>query len=175
MAWQSEIKPASAPVSQSTWQTPPVVEAPEHVKPDPNYNRNDALRLWQKAAHDLEVAKEVEINLRNLILSNEFKNASRGTNNLELGNGWILKAVIKENVKLDPNTDTVDAALAKMAKVGNEGTFLSERLVVWEQSLETAEYYKLNGEYKKIFDTVVTIKPGQGSLELVDPANKKKK
>lgn len=135
----------------------------------------NTIQEWRKAEKKLADAKAEEIRLRNLAILLNFPNhtdADEGTQNAELGNGYKLKAVFKQNYNL-ADGDAVDAALTKMESLGAEGTFLAERIVKWKPELSLSEYRKLEPQYKAIVDTVLTTKPGQASLEFVEPKSKK--
>lgn len=136
---------------------------------DPAYNRDAALVQWRDLALQLEALKAAEINLRNLIIKHEFEGAEIGTNYVELGAGWRLKGLIKESHNLDKDIDKVDAALATIAASGPKGAFIAERLVKWEPKLSVKEYELLDEEVRILLSPLVTIKPVQGSIELVPP------
>lgn len=91
----------------------------------------------------------------------------------ELNAGWKLKLVHKFNYTLDKDNEKVESALDRMSKLGNEGTFIAERIVRWKPELSIKEYRELDGEYRKIVDSVLTIKPGTPAIELVEPKVKK--
>lgn len=144
--------------------------APSNPNPtQPSYNRDHVLQVWRQLLADLEAAKAAEKNLRNFILAHEFQNASRGTHNIDLGNGWKLKAVVKENLKLDKDQAKIDAVIEEISKAGNEGAFLVGRLISYEPKLNEKEYRELGDTYRRIIDKIVTITPAQSQLELVEP------
>lgn len=132
--------------------------------------RNAALLAWQEAAKVLEAAKADEMEKRLKAFGMCFIKPKEGTNTLTLGNGYELKAEYKFNYSLDK--DKVDDALEKIEKLGNEGTFIAERLVKWSPELSISEYRKLDKQYLDLITPVLTIKPGTPSLKIVPPKGK---
>lgn len=138
--------------------------------------RDELIMQWQAAANALANAKELEMNLRNQVVAECFPNATVGVNNLELGMGYKLKATRKLNYNV--NNEGVDAALDDIAKIGNDGAFIAERLVSFKPTLSVSEYKKLdatNPTHKRIkdrIDEVLTTSDGAPTLELVEPKKK---
>jgi hypothetical protein len=133
--------------------------------------RDDLIMRWHAAKQRLDAAKKEEMELRNQVVAMCYADAQEGTHNLDLGSGYKLKAVVKNNYTLADN-EAVDAALSKLRKVGNEGEFLADRVIGWTPKLSLSEYRELQPQYKAVIDTVLTIKPGAPSLELVEPKGK---
>lgn len=169
----------------SNWNDPPATPWPsEPAKPfNPwdNMTRDELLMKHQKLKADLEKAKEAEMEFRKYLVKRVFPDAIEGTNTLELGNGYSAKAVVKYNYNLDPDLDKVDAALNRIAKMGNEGAFIAERLVKWSASFLLTEYRKLQEPdateiqkaIKKEIDGVLTITDAAPTFEIKEPKAKK--
>ena len=145
-----------------------------------NANRDKLILQWQESQRVLAEAKNAEAELRKQVLSFNFSfnpDALReGTENLELGNGYKLKAVFKASrgfVTGPTQADLVEKALSKIEKFGEEGKFIAECLVKWKPELSKTEYDKLEPKFRKIIDEVVVTKPASPSLELVTPKDKK--
>lgn len=135
--------------------------------------RDAKILQWTESAKKLAEAKEIELALRNEVIALNFEgHKESGTENVELGNGYKLKAVFKLNYRLNNTDDAVDKALSKLEKAGTEGAFIAERLVKWKPELSVTEYGKLDPKFKKIIDEVITTSPGTPSLELVEPKSK---
>jgi len=139
--------------------------------------RKDALLLqWEAAASALAKAKEIELNLRNEAVKAFFHDPgtleSEGTETLELGNGFKLKAVFKMSRRL-AGIEQVNDALNKIEATGPEGKFIAERIVRWKPELDKKEYDQLGPQCKSIIDTVLTISPATPALEIVEPKAKK--
>jgi hypothetical protein len=103
-------------------------------------------------------------------------------NNLDLGNGYTLKAGIKYNYNLADN-DTVEAGLNKISSIGNQGTFIADRLVSWKPNFLLSEYRVLQEEKDKgdktaieilnVVNSFLTISEAAPSLEIKAPKGKK--
>jgi hypothetical protein len=116
------------------------------------------------------------------VVSRAFPNANEGTNTVELGNGYELKAGIKYNYKLDENPK-VEAGLDAIEKIGNQGKFIADRLVSWTPNFQLTEYRKLQEEAKegskdaqeilKIASSFLTITDAAPTLEIKAPKAKK--
>jgi len=138
--------------------------------------RDAKIMQWQEAVKNLAAAKEAEAALRNEVLSGAFdfdpEALREGTENVELGNGYKLKAVFKISRNLQGGNEAVEKALQKIEKTGAEGEFIAERLVKWKPELSVSEYKKLPDKFRKLIDEVLTSKEAMPSLELVVPKSK---
>ncbi len=98
-----------------------------------NANRDALILQWQEATKALAAAKEAESALRAEVLKNAFsfnpEALREGTENVELGAGYKLKAVFKINRSFAGGQEAVEKALQKIEKTGPEGEFIAERLV----------------------------------------------
>lgn len=141
-----------------------------------NANRDALILQWEEAAKNLATAKEVEASLRAEVLKTAFVFSNdelrEGTENVELGQGYKLKAVFKTSRNFAGGQEAVEKALQKIEKTGAEGEFIAERLVKWKPDLSVSEYKKLPEKFKRIIDEVLTAKPATPSLELVAPKSK---
>jgi DNA-binding TFAR19-related protein (PDSD5 family) len=145
---------------------------------------SDGLLMYHQRCKDqLEHWKEVEMEVRKLTVKVLVPDAKEGTNNVELGNGFVAKAVVKYNYKLADN-DTVWATLEKIEKVGNQGKFIAERLVSWTPNFLKTEYVTLQEEAEKgsneakeilkLVSDMLTITDAAPTLEIREPKAKKK-
>lgn len=128
---------------------------------------------WDRLKKLVSETKDIELEFRKYIVSRAFPQREEGTNTVELGNGYELKVQVKYNYKLDPDNAKIDAALDRMAKLGNEGSFVADRLVNWSASLSLTEYRTLEPQYKKIIDEVLTITEAAPTLVIKEPKAKK--
>ena|ERR1700761_6153677 len=135
-----------------------------------NYSNDELLVHWQELRNKLDYYKNEEMEVRKEIVKRLFPNKSEGTNTVELGNGYQLKYVFKQNYKID--NKNIDNVLDEIAKTGNEGSFIVERLVSWKPSLKLTEYRELDSKYKIIFDKVLTITDAAPDLEICEPKRK---
>lgn len=145
---------------------------PTPTNPWDECSQDEVILHWQSLQLDLAKAKEEEMTFRKYVVSRAFPQKQEGTNTLELGNGYALKAGIKYNYKLDPDNAKVEAALLNLAKLGNEGSFIADRLVSWTPSLSIKEYRELEPKYKAVIDSVIEITDAAPSLELKAPKAK---
>lgn len=132
-------------------------------KPFDAMTRDEKIMAWNEAKKTLDVAKAAEMEMRKAIVGAEFDVSRIGTQNVELGNGWKLKAVVKESYKLDSDADKVEDMLDKLED------WQADRLVKWTPTLSVSEYKKLDAEDKAKVDAVLTVSPSSPTLELVAP------
>jgi hypothetical protein len=135
---------------------------------------------WEAQKVALEVAKEKEMTARKAVVDFAFDpNKTSGTERVELGNGYVAKAVKKinygwikdESGKL--NKKLIDKALEKIEKIGGAvGELVAERLVKWEPSLSLTEYKQLDDKFKKVIDEVIVTTEGAPTLEIIAPKAK---
>lgn len=148
-----------------------------NYNPEPS-QRDNLIMEWQRAEQELAAIKEREMTLRKQVMEVCFPDAEIGTNTLELGKGYKLKGVRKQNFTLKNSDGETEAALEVIAKMGNEGTFIAERLVGWNPKLSLTEYNKLEAtdpthiKIKAIIDGVLTISDATPSVEVVAPKAK---
>jgi hypothetical protein len=140
--------------------------------------RDRRLAAWDEAKKVLEAAKATEGDCRKAVFEYCFPNPKEGTNRIELNNGYALKAVNKINYKIAAPNAAVDAVQDEAEKLGNEGTFLIERIITWTPNFSKSEYTKLDvslpvhAKIKQLVDSVLEIKPGMPTLEIEEPKAK---
>ena len=151
----------------------------EYTDADFEKVRDQLLVHWQEAKEALEKAKEAEMFLRKKVVDFAFDpNKQSGTENVDLGNGYKLKAVKKLNYGFIKNAENkldkaaIDKALAKIEKDGAVGELIAERLVKWTPDLSLSEYKLLSDKHKAIIDSVIVTSDGSPTLEIVEPKNK---
>lgn len=139
--------------------------------PDPrdSLSQDEVLMQWNTAQTTLSIAKEREMSWRKYVVKRAFPNKQEGTNTVELGNGYSLKAKVSFNYKLASN-DIVEKTLDAIAKIGNEGSFISERLVSWSPSFLLTEYRELQRQAESGNDTAQQILSLIGNMLIVDEA-----
>lgn len=128
---------------------------------------DEMLLEQQKAAKLAKQYSERDKELRGMIYSMAFAGLEDGkTHNQPLGNGYKLKGKRPISYKLSGD---VDAALEAIAAIGNEGSFIADRLVKWTPSLSLTEYNGLSDDMRKLIDPCVTTTPGLPVIEVVEP------
>lgn len=136
------------------------------LKPFAEMTRDEQLLAWDTTKKQLDALKEQEMAMRKHIVEANQQGIDPdqvGTQNVELGNGWKLKAVISDAYVLDTDNDKVDAVLDQLED------WQADRLVKWTGSLSKREYDALDPEDRAKVDTVVTIKRKAPTLSLVAP------
>lgn len=173
------------PASKTVW---PTGSAEELEKPPASLNPLDAmnedalLMLWADKKKAIQEATADEMELRKYIVGRAFPAKREGTNTKELGQGYALKAVVKYNYNLADN-DTVEGCLNDIAKLGNNGAFIADRLVKWSASFLLTEYRQLQEdkdsgskfaeEALTIINKMLTITEAAPTLEIKEPKAKK--
>lgn len=128
----------------------------------------------------LERAKNSEMEARLMVGNYAFPLAGRkeGVNNLELGDGRTVKLGHKVNYKLSGDNEAVEKAEDECDAIGNEGSFLRERIITWEAKFSKSEYNKLDtsnpthAKVKAAIDKVLEVSNGTPSLEVKEPKAK---
>lgn len=177
-AAQGFNSPEANRLAQNAWPSNPTPSNPWDA-----LSNDEILLLWQQKKEAIETAKNEEMELRKYVVKREFPKPDEGMNNKDLGNGFTLKAGIKYNYNLASN-DVVEDCLNHIAKLGNEGPFIADRLVGWTPSFKLTEYRLLceardKGEQHainilKYVETMLTITEAAPTLEIKEPKKGKK-
>lgn len=137
--------------------------------------RDRLLQHWQEQQKQLAFYKEVEMSARKVFVDFATDpSVTKGTVNIDLGNGWKAKAVKKENVSFIKNaegkidTTFISQTLDKFCLVDG-GRLMAERLVKWNPEFSLSEYKQLPGDLKKLADEMIEIKAGSPTLEIIPP------
>ena len=128
--------------------------------------RDAQLLTWDALQKQLTTLKSREMEMRKYIVESNSQGIDAGvvgTQNVDLGNGWKLKAVIKDTYTLDADNDKVEAALDKLED------WQADRLVKWSPRMLKREYDELTDAQRDTFNDVVTIKRTSPTLSLVAP------
>lgn len=121
------------------------------------------LNIWYELTKKLEEVKNQELALRVRVFKTYFKDPVEGTNTVPLSAGWVLKGTHKLTRKVD------EAMLATRLPELRAAGLRMDDLVRYKAELGTAEFRKLTEEQHKLFDTVLEIKVGTPSVEIVLP------
>jgi len=144
----------------------------EHV-----LGRDYLLMKWKASQELLEQAKADEIVWRKRVVDFAFDpEKKKGTERIDLGAGYQLKAVKKINYGWikgpdgkKVNKDAIETALGKIEETGPAGALIADRLVTWKPDLSLTEYEKLPAELKPIIDAVIVTTEGAPTLEIIPP------
>lgn len=162
-------------------------------QPKTTMNRDDMIMEWHASQEMLAELKEREMNLRKQLIEGCFDGHKEGTQNVELGNDYVLKGVIKKIYKLDMEEDRLSAALDQLDEktaddvvswtpVFDKESYLrlsaDERLIAnrafsaWTPSLNKKEYLKLGAMDSQIMSVAVITSFGAPTLKLIEPKAK---
>jgi hypothetical protein len=135
-------------------------------------SKDDLLTFQQTVGALAKTARDVELLLRRQLVeafSTQAKPGHSGTENINVGWGYILKVVHAIDYKLDTADDSakVTEALNKIEKSMEGGNIIADRLVKWKPELSVSEYKKLGPAQKALIDGVITVKDSTPSVELV--------
>ena len=125
--------------------------------------RDRILTKWWGASMALAKAKKEESELRAAAFALCFPAPKIGTNNLELGKGYILKAKVKQNFKVSGTDEQVKEVLQHLPEGSGAGLFR------WKPELSQTVYKQLTREEKLIVNDILTISDGTPELEMVVP------
>jgi hypothetical protein len=129
-----------------------------------NSDRDDLIVTWRQAKYTLDEAKKIELTLRQEIVADCFtEDQVEGTERIELGKGWEIKAVKKMNYRFIGKQEEIVSVLGKLPHE------VSKRLATWKATLSTREFKLLDNTQNKIVSEVIEIKPGTPTLELIQP------
>jgi len=131
-------------------------------------NRDGKIIAWNETKKELDAIKEREMIMRKTIIESaapEFDPEAVGTQNVDLGNGWGLKAVIKHTYTLDKDNDKVEGFLDGLEE------WQADRLVKWSPRLMKSEYDQLDNTAREAMNEILTIKLASPTLTLVPPKN----
>lgn len=185
----------SSPAVAPPWATPPQPQAAfanPQATIDPllakfgHLDRDAALMAWNDKKAALEEIKAQEMELRKYIVLRAFPAADEGTNRVELGNGYDLKAVVKYNYGFGEATnDEIEETLDAIHAVGNIGPVIAERLVTWTAAFKLTEYRRLEeaeatgnitadeSKIKKLIDGILVKSDAAPTLEITNAKKKK--
>lgn len=132
------------------------------------------LAAWQSADHQLHAAKERESAARDALVKAFYPNGyvPKGTNNFDIGQGYVVKIVGKINYTVDG--EAANLAVSALRQHSPEGQFIAERLFHWKPDLSVSEYDKIidKPDLMRLVLPAITSKPGTPSVEIVQPKRK---
>lgn len=121
------------------------------------------LEAWYKADQELKALKSKEMLLRRRIFNGLFIDPKEGTNNHELGDGYVLKGKRTINREVEMST-----FLAMREELPQHG-ITPGVIVRWKPELVVKEYRALTDEQRAFFERCLIIKDGAPGLEIVLP------
>jgi hypothetical protein len=174
MTWGNPIAP---PIEEAPRGTPEWVAKVGHGSPAWEQYRDELGAKWEASKERLTAAKEAEMDLRkqfaDFMLPPEGRKS--GVNNVELPGGYVAKITHKINYKVAAPRTVIEDAEEIAATIGNEGTFLFERIIPIKYDFSVGEYNKLQPELethrkmKELIDTLIERSDGAPALEIKAP------
>lgn len=169
----------------SDWSSAPNVwSAPTPTNPWDALSQDEVLLKWDDLKKDLAKVKADEMEMRKYVVKRGFPQAEEGTNTLELGNGYSLKAVITFNYKLIGTNEQIEEALDRISLICNEGSFIANKLITWTPNFHKSEYKDLQDAAKAgsqfatqiitEINKVLQIDDAAPKLEIKEPSKRKK-
>jgi len=134
--------------------------------------KDKLLEDWQAAKKAAKQWKEYEQQLRTYIVEHGGifdKTKESGTENVELGNGYKLKAKKSISYKVENKKGEAIQMVQRLAALGEASAHKAKDLFRFDAELRISEYKKLDDAEKALVDEIITTKPGMPSLELVEP------
>lgn len=125
------------------------------------------LELWYTTKRELDNLKVKEQLLRQKIFKGKFPDAKEGTNSVELADGFVLKGTRVISRTIDEAA--FKASVVELAKNG----IRTDEIVRYKPELAVSVYRTLTEEQRHLMDTVLVVKDGMPSLEIVLPKRAK--
>lgn len=122
---------------------------------------SDKVFVWFENQKKLKELKDLEMKQRKEITALLFDQNKIGTQKVDLGNEWQLKAVFAEETKLD------QAAWPLIAPELHPD--VCDAIIKNTPSLIKKEYDKLDDKTKEIVDEAIVVKPKTPTLTVVPP------
>lgn len=140
-------------------------------------DRYAILKAWSDANEELQAVKHREFQLRMMAFQRNIPDPKEGTNTLEIGAGYVLKADHKYNYNLAKilKNDRFEVVAVLDDRLDEyqretEDKAAAERLVKWSPEISVTEYKRMKdtNAFRHIAP-FLTIKPGMPTLKIVAP------
>jgi len=148
-------------------------------------DQDGMLLLWQRSKEMLDHWKALEMEYRKVCAALLVPDKQEGMQTVELGAGYEAKVGVKYNYKLSNDNDIVWSGLDKIKALGNEGTFIADRLVSWSPNFLLTEYRQLQEDAEKgsafakdaikVISEFMTVEEASPTLSIKEPKVKGKK
>lgn len=162
----AEAAPAEQPAAVPTY----VLESHEPID---IAKRDQLIKEWMDASKALQTAKDDEHTLRQMLVLMCFDpNKLEGTETVDIGWGYSLRAKKDLNITADKDNDKVSALLQAVAA---HDAGLAQGLVRWQAEVAKKAYRtvvelsKIAPEVATALHEAITAKPGMPQLEMVPP------
>jgi hypothetical protein len=154
------------------WPTTEATATPGEAETEAEFiaRRDTQIQTWLKTKKDAAVYTELEKSARSTVSKTLFPNPTKGTNRVQLGNGYAVKLTYVLNYKLG-DKDKIGEDGAKVSiveqvnrleaaiieKHGLAGQVIVDRLITWKPEISGSEYEKLNKDSNVENDIAVMI------------------
>ncbi len=132
------------------------------IPSDPVSVSDNFIYEWNLIKSELNALRNKEAAMRRRIFD-AFFTEEEGVTYYELGHGYKLKAEQNFDRKIDETALKANSLLFLQSGIN------LERIVRYKAEIAIGEYRKLSEENKKLFDTVLTTKPGLPQLSIIKP------
>lgn len=127
---------------------------------------DERIKAWLKADEKARKAVETERELRSNLFNDLFPMPKEGMNK-RFVSGYEVSGTYKMNYNLGP-AEVVETALEAIERIGDDGRFVADRLVMWQPRLMISEYRILNLKHKAAIDRVLMVTPALPTLKIVE-------
>lgn len=128
---------------------------------DDGLTLDQKIMVWNNNSVELKRLKTLEMCQRKELIDAAYADQKLGTNTLDLGAGYKLKATIKMTTSLDESS--LGLILPEIPKE------VQDAILKYKPSLVMKEYNKLSGKVLELVNEAIVTKPSSPSLELVIP------
>lgn len=132
---------------------------------------NSLIMEWYSVKQQADELTKKERELRQAIDQSQLFDASKtnGTQNYDLGRGYKLKLVRRENVNVANKNYEAAHAIVALRNLGPVEAERANEIFKFDARLSETTYRKLTPAELAIVDPLITRKPGSPSVELVLP------
>lgn len=154
---------------------------PEQIEAQRIAERDQLIMEWSakqaaivKMKAHLKELTDSELEQRKQLVKMNFFGAKSGTNRVQLGSGYALKAVIKYYYKITKNEKVDPADYSHLPEVLSKlPPEIGHKIIKWTPELNESLYKTLTKEQADIVDLILIKTDGAGELVLEVPKEKK--
>ena len=149
----------------------PLPTAPAPVVAPEQIDVNAVIQEWYAARTALANAKTHEMELRKQIEHSQLfdQGKVKGTQNYQLGKGYILKLNRREDVKIENKQGQASNAVLALRNLGGLAAERADNIFAFTPRMSQKVYDAMTPEERAIVDPLITRKQGSPTLELKEP------
>ncbi len=137
---------------------------PQSISPQ----ERDALLMELKQIEEWMTSAKLRVEyIKKRVVDNLFPQKRIGTNTYELGQGYELKAVVQQRIKINKNEENDFSHLAAMVEKLPED--IRAAILKWTPEISSTVYKSLTKEQQDIVNEVCTVHDYVATLEIKDP------